>query len=117
MPRRRGWTPDMYEKGILILLDRINFPWPISKIVHQHHERLDGSGYPTGLKEDEILLEAKIIAVADIIEAMTSHRPYRPALGIDIALEEINSNRGTFFDPNVVDACVKIFNNGFQFSE
>ncbi len=108
----KGHSQTGYE-----LLDRIHFPWPISKIVHQHHERLDGSGYPTGLKEDEILLEAKIIAVADIIEAMTSHRPYRPALGIDIAIEEITTNSGTFFDPNVVDACVSIFENGFQFTE
>ncbi len=98
------------------LLDKINFPWPISDIVHQHHERLDGSGYPNGLKEDDILLEAKIIAVADTVEAMTSHRPYRPALGIKIALEEITTNRGKYFDPNVVDACTSIFDNGFQFS-
>ncbi len=98
------------------LLDKINFPWPISDIVHQHHERLDGSGYPNGLKENDILLEAKIIAVADTVEAMTSHRPYRPALGIKIALEEITTNRGKYFDSNVVDACTSIFDNGFQFS-
>ncbi|MCF7858412.1 MAG: HD-GYP domain-containing protein [Candidatus Cloacimonetes bacterium] len=99
------------------LLDRINFPWPISDIVHQHHERLDGTGYPEGLQEKDILLEAKIIAVADTVEAMTSHRPYRPALGIDQALEEIVNNKGTHFDSRVVDSCVRIFKNGFAFSE
>ena len=108
----KGHSQTGYE-----LLNKINFPWPISDIVHQHHERLDGSGYPNGLKENDILLEAKIIAVADTVEAMTAHRPYRPALGIDKAIDEINTNRGKYFDPNVVDACIKIFNNGFQFSD
>ena len=108
----KGHSQTGYE-----LLDKINFPWPISDIVHQHHERLDGSGYPNGLKEDSILLEAKIISVADTVEAMTSHRPYRPALGIEIALKEIETNKGKFFDPNIVDACINIFRKGFQFSE
>lgn len=99
------------------LLDKINFPWPISQIVHQHHERMDGSGYPSGFKGDDILLEARIIAVADTVEAMTSHRPYRPSLGIERALEEIKNNRGKYFDPGAVDACIDIFENGFQFSE
>ncbi|MDA3814492.1 MAG: HD-GYP domain-containing protein [Candidatus Cloacimonetes bacterium] len=108
----KGHSQTGYE-----LLDKINFPWPISDIVYQHHERLDGSGYPNGLKGKQILLEAKIISVADTVEAMTSHRPYRPALGLEKALEDITQNKGTYFDPNVVDACIKIFDNGFQFSE
>ena len=108
----KGHSQTGYE-----LLDKINFPWPISDIVHQHHEKLDGSGYPNGLKDDDILLEAKIISVADTVEAMTAHRPYRAALGIDKAMEEITTNKGKFFDSNVVDACVDIFSNGFQFSE
>jgi len=108
----KGHSQTGYE-----LLDKINFPWPISVIVHQHHEKLDGSGYPNGLKDDDILLEAKIISVADTVEAMTAHRPYRAALGIDKAMEEITTNKGKFFDSNVVDACVDIFSNGFQFSE
>jgi HD-GYP domain-containing protein (c-di-GMP phosphodiesterase class II) len=86
--------------------------------VQQHHERLDGSGYPQGLKDDEILLEARIIGVADVVEAMSSHRPYRPALGIDKALEEITKNKGKLYDPEVVDACIKLFKeDGFKFEE
>ncbi|MCF8128375.1 MAG: HD domain-containing protein [Deltaproteobacteria bacterium] len=91
------------------ILKTINFPWPVAEIEIQHHERLDGSGYPNGLKGDEILLEARIIAVADVVESMSSHRPYRPALGIVKALEEIKVGRGTLFDERVVDACVAIF--------
>ena len=91
------------------VLKEINFPWPVAKIVLEHHEWLDGSGYPQGLKGEEILLEARIIAVADIVEAMSSHRPYRPALGIDKALEEIEKNKGTLYDLKVVDACLKLF--------
>lgn len=77
-------------------------------IVLQHHERVDGSGYPQGLKGDAIMLEAKIIAVADVVEAMASHRPYRPALGIDMALKEISKQKGIHFDSAVVDACLKL---------
>jgi len=91
------------------ILKKIDFPWPIAQIVYQHHERMDGSGYPQGLSGEDILLEARIMAVADVVEAMASHRPYRPALGIDIALEEISKNRGVFYDPEVVDACLRIF--------
>ena len=91
------------------ILKSIEFPWPIAQIVLQHQERLNGSGYPQGLKGDDILLEAKIIAVADVIEAMSSHRPYRPALGIDKALKEISQNRGILYDSEVVDACIKLF--------
>ncbi|HHR86073.1 MAG TPA: PAS domain S-box protein, partial [Candidatus Acetothermia bacterium] len=97
------------------ILERIDFPWPIAEIVLQHHERMDGSGYPNGLKGDEILLEARIIAVADVVEAMASHRPYRPARGIDAALEEIKKNKGRLYDPNVVDACLAVFEGGFSF--
>lgn len=91
------------------LLKEIEFPWPVAQIVLQHHERLDGSGYPQGLKNGGIMLEAKILAVADVVEAMASHRPYRPALGIEVALEEITKNRGTHYDPTVVDVCSRLF--------
>ena len=87
----------------------IEFPWPVADIILQHQERFDGSSYPFGLKGEEIKLEARIIAVADVIEAMASHRPYRPALGIEKALHEIITNKGILYDPQVVDACVKIF--------
>ncbi len=90
------------------ILKRTPFPWPIAKIVLQHHERMDGSGYPQGLSGDEILLEARIIGVADVVEAMSSHRPYRAALGIEKALEEISMNKGILYDPDVVDACLMI---------
>lgn len=90
------------------ILKNIVFPWPIAKIAYQHHERIDGSGYPLGLKGNEICFEARIVAVADVLEAITSHRPYRPALGIDIALKEIKDNRGKYYDEKVVDACLKL---------
>ena len=96
------------ETGYEILKD-IDFPWPIATIVRQHHERLDGSGYPHGLKGGEILLESRILAVADVVEAMGSHRPYRPTLGIELALKEIERGRGITYDPAVADACLKLF--------
>jgi len=97
------------------LLRTVDYPWPVADIVLQHHERWDGSGYPQGLKNGEILLEARILAVADAVEAMASHRPYRPALGIDKAREEIINNKGVLFDPDVVDACVRLFaEKGFK---
>jgi PAS domain S-box-containing protein/putative nucleotidyltransferase with HDIG domain len=92
-------------------LKTIEFPWPIAQIVYQHHERMDGSGYPLALSGKDILLEARILAVADVVEAIASHRPYRPSLGIDKALEEIAQNRGTIYDSNVVDACIRLFTN------
>lgn len=91
------------------ILNNIYFPWPIADIVLQHHERFDGSGYPNGLKGREILLEARIITVADVVEAMASDRPYRPTLGIDKALEEIENKRGVWFMPEAVDACLTLF--------
>ena len=91
------------------ILKTIDFPWPIAEIVLQHHERLNGSGYPAGLTGDRIIMEARILAVADVVEAMSSHRPYRPTLGLEKALEEIKINRGTLYDPQVVDACLKLF--------
>jgi PAS domain S-box-containing protein/putative nucleotidyltransferase with HDIG domain len=98
------------------ILKEIEFPWPVAQIVLQHHERLDGSGYPQGLKNGGIMLEAKILAVADVVEAMASHRPYRPALGIDTALEEIAKNQGILYDPEIVDICKRLFiKKGFTF--
>ena len=91
-------------------LKDIESPWQTTEIIMQHHERLDGSGYPLGLAGEDIILEAKILGVADVIEAMSSHRPYRPSLGIDKALEEILKNKGKLYDPKVVDACVSVFN-------
>jgi PAS domain S-box-containing protein len=96
------------ETGYDIVKD-IAFPWPIAEMIYQHHERIDGSGYPRELKGDETLLEARIISVADVVEAMTAHRPYRPALGIDKALAEIETNRGLLYDPSVADACLRLF--------
>jgi PAS domain S-box-containing protein/putative nucleotidyltransferase with HDIG domain len=96
------------QTGYDILKD-VDLPYPMAKIVLQHHERLNGSGYPQGIKIDEILLESRIVSVADIVEAMASHRPYRPALGIDAALEEIGKNKGILFDAVVVDACIRLF--------
>jgi PAS domain S-box-containing protein/putative nucleotidyltransferase with HDIG domain len=97
------------------ILRSIEFPYPVAQIAYQHHERVDGSGYPRGLKGDEIVMEARIIAVADVVEAMASHRPYRPALGIDAALEEIEKNRGVLYDDTVAEACLRLFREkGFQ---
>ncbi len=91
------------------ILKKVDFPWPIAEIVFQHQERIDGSGYPRGLKGDEILIEAKILGVANVIEAMSSSRSYRPALSIDEALAEIVKNKNILFDPIVVDSCLKLF--------
>ncbi|MFH0791319.1 MAG: HD domain-containing phosphohydrolase [Candidatus Omnitrophota bacterium] len=100
------------------ILKHIDFPWPIAQIILQHHERLDGSGYPHGLSGGQILLEAKIIAVADVVEAMSCERPYRPALSIDFVLEEISRNKGSLFDAKVVDACCRLFREKrFVFNE
>jgi PAS domain S-box-containing protein/putative nucleotidyltransferase with HDIG domain len=99
------------------IIKRANLPDPVAEVVLQHHERLDGSGYPQGLSGDDILPEAQILAVADVVEAMSSHRPYRPALGIDAALEEVSAGSGTRYYPDVVDACLTLFREkGFTFS-
>ncbi len=94
------------------ILKSIEFPWPVAHIILQHHERMDGSGYPDGLMGDAILVEARILAVADVVEALSSHRPYRPALGLEKALEEIRRGRGIRYDMRVVDACLKLFKEG-----
>ena len=98
------------QSGYDILKD-IDFPWPVAQIVLQHHERLDGSGYPLGLKGSEIMPEVRILAVADVVEAIVSHRPYRPALGLNLAIDEISKNRGILYDPDVVAACLKLLTN------
>jgi response regulator RpfG family c-di-GMP phosphodiesterase len=90
------------------IVSGIDFPWPIVKTIHQHHERYDGSGYPDGLKGDEISIEARIVAVADVVEAMSSHRPYRPSLGLDAAIEDITKYRGIRYDPDVVDTAIRL---------
>jgi PAS domain S-box-containing protein/putative nucleotidyltransferase with HDIG domain len=99
------------------ILKSIPFPWPIADMIVQHHERMDGSGYPAGLAGEAILLEARILGVADVLEAMASHRPYRAALGVDAGLEEISKNSGKLFDPAVVAACLRIFSRGFRLDE
>jgi PAS domain S-box-containing protein len=102
------------QAGYDILKD-IDFPWPVARIVLEHHERINGSGYPNGLTGDNLLMESRIIAVADVVESMASHRPYRPSLGIEAALEEIETNKGTFYDNTVADACLRLFREkGFQ---
>jgi PAS domain S-box-containing protein len=91
------------------VLKDVEFPWPVADIVLQHHERMDGSGYPQGLKGEQILLEARILAIADVVEAMSSHRPYRTALGLEKVVAEIECGRETLYDPAVADACLKLF--------
>ncbi len=98
------------------ILKDIDFPWPIARMILEHHERMDGSGYPRNLRGDDILLESRILAVADVVESMASHRPYRPALGLNAALEEIEKNRGTIYDADAVDACLRLIREKrFQF--
>lgn len=94
------------------IMKDVEFPWPVNEIIYQHHERMDGSGYPQGLKGDEISMEARIVAVADVVEAISSHRPYRPALGLDKGIEEIKRGRGGAYDADVVDACIRLYDNG-----
>ena len=104
------------QSGYEILKD-IEFPWPIARMIVEHHERINGSGYPNGLPGEDLLIESKILSVADVVEAMATHRPYRPALGIDAALSEITANRGILYDPEVVDACLRLFRDkGYQIS-
>ena len=100
------------------ILKLLEFPWPVAKAVLQHHERRDGSGYPGGLTSELLTVEAEILAVSDVVESMASRRPYREALGIDKALEEISQKKGTLYNPQVVDACLRLFREkSFQFDE
>ena len=101
----------IHAQGSYDILKNIEFPWPIAQIAWQHHERLDGSGYPQKLGGDQIMHEAKIMAVADVVAAMSSFRPYRPSLGIDKALEEVSRKSGVRYDPAIVNACLKLFRN------
>ncbi len=98
-----------YPKVGYDILKKVDFPWPIAEIVLQHQEKIDGSGYPRGLKGDEICIEAKILGVANVVEAMSSYKSYRPALSVDEALVEIVENKNILFDPEVVDICIKLF--------
>jgi len=91
------------------MLKEVESPWSLAEIVYQHHERINGSGYPRKLKGNEILLEARILAVADVVEAIASHRPYRPSLGLEAAINEIEKNRGILYDEAVTEACLKLF--------
>jgi putative nucleotidyltransferase with HDIG domain len=103
------------EVGYSILKD-IDFPWPVARMVLEHHERINGSGYPNKLTGEDLLIESRIMAVADVVEAIATYRPYRPALGIETALEEISKNKGILYDPEVVDACLRLFKEkGFNF--
>jgi PAS domain S-box-containing protein/putative nucleotidyltransferase with HDIG domain len=107
-----------HARGAYDILKDIGFKGPVAQIAYQHHERLDGSGYPQGLKGDELLPESRILAVADVVEAMASHRPYRPSLGIEKALHEISDRKGILFDPVAVDACLELFKSGkFSFDQ
>ncbi|HET6787523.1 MAG TPA: HD domain-containing phosphohydrolase, partial [Aquabacterium sp.] len=103
MALMRGHAQAGYE-----ILKDVPFPAPVAEIIRQHHERMDGSGYPQGLKGDQILPEARVLAVADVLESMSSHRPYRPAVGMDAALSEVVNNQGRLYDPDVVAAAVKL---------
>ncbi len=106
----------MHPRSGYDILKDIEFPWPVARMVLEHHERMDGSGYPSGLRGEDILLESRIIAVADVVEAIASHRPYRASLGADAALDEIATGRGTTFDPEAVDACLRLFREkGYTF--
>ncbi len=107
----------MHPRASFEILRKIEFPWPVALVSLQHHERLDGSGYPEGLAGEQILLEARILAVADVVEAMSSHRPYRAALGLERALEEVRTQRGILFEPQAVDACLRLFATGFKLDE
>jgi len=106
----------MHAQAGYEVLRNIEFPYPVARWVLEHHERLDGSGYPGGLKGENICREAQILAIADVVEAMSSHRPYRPSLGLDFALNDLIKNKGTLYDAAIADACVKLFNEGkFKF--
>ncbi len=112
-----SWIQTHPKAGHDIIKD-IEFPWPVGRMILEHHERLDGTGYPNRRKGQEILLESRILSVADVVEAMSSHRPYRPAVGTDAALAEISEKRGAAFDPDVCDACLRLFRDkGYKFPD
>jgi HD-GYP domain-containing protein (c-di-GMP phosphodiesterase class II) len=96
------------------ILGPVNFPWPVAEIALQHHEHVDGSGYPQGLRDEEILLEARIICVADVVESLTAHRPYRPAFSLEEAMKEINARSGKWYDKQVVAVCNDLFEEGYS---
>ncbi len=99
-------------------LKRVDFPWSVARMILEHHERMDGSGYPNGLKGEKLLLESKILVVADVVDAIASHRPYRPSLGVDSALYDITGERGILYDTDVVNACLLLFNEkGYKLLE
>ncbi len=105
-----------HAQGSYEMLKTVEFPWPIAEVSLQHHERLDGSGYPCGLKGDEICIDARVLMVADVVEAMASPRPYRPSLGIEAALQEISDNSGVLYDGDVTAICLRLFREkGFSF--
>jgi len=111
---------EMVKRHTLVgadILSRASLPWPMTEVALQHHERMDGSGYPAGLPGSEIIQPARIIAVADVVEAMAHMRPYRPALGVEAALAEVRERSGTLFDADVVVACHEVFDAGFAFRE
>jgi HD-GYP domain-containing protein (c-di-GMP phosphodiesterase class II) len=100
------------------ILKDIDFPWQIARMVLEHHERMNGSGYPNGLTGDNLLAESRILSVADVVDAIASHRPYRPAWGIDVAMYDIKGDRGILYDPEVVDVCLRLFNEkGYKMSD
>ena len=107
----------MHPKIGYDILKDVHFPWPVAEVAYQHHERMDGSGYPQGLKGEQIRMEARIVAVADVVEAMTSHRPYRPGLGHEVAIAEISDYSGIRYDADVVNACLAVFADGFRFDD
>ncbi|MFQ5534766.1 MAG: HD-GYP domain-containing protein [Sphingomonadales bacterium] len=117
LPEEMNLVKTHARSGFEIVRD-VDLHWPVADMILQHHERLDGSGYPMGLKGDQICQAARIIAVADVVEAITSHRPYRASLGIDVALDEIRKNRGKLYDAGVVDACIQLFHDDqFKFKD
>lgn len=100
----------MHVRAGVDFLGRVDFPWPVARMVMEHHERMDGSGYPNGLTGEKLLLESRILAVADVVDAIASHRPYRPAYGVDTALYDITGERGVLYDKDAVDVCLLLFN-------
>jgi len=96
-------------QAVYNILEHIEFPWPIASIVNQHHERIDGSGYPYGILGEKMSVGSRILSIADVVEAMTAHRPYRPALGLKKALSEIENNKGILYDREIAKACIKVF--------